>query len=404
VLTASIPGARMDARQLLTNPIDYPIEIRVSSTADLNAAQEADDIRQLRAISNKVENILRTSPVAERTRNEWGEENAQVALTVDPDRANLAGVTNMDVANSSTAGISGTTVSVFQEGQKQIPIVARMRMDQRAQLSDIQNLYVYASQDSSKVPLTQVSTVGHELVTSRIVRMEQFRTMNVRSFPAAGHLSSEVLKESMPRLLALQASLPPGYKMEIGGEYYKTKSGFRNLLIVMAISSLAIFLALVFQFKNAIKPLLVLAAAPYGMVGAFLALWIMHEPFGFMAFLGVASLVGVIVSHSIVLFDYIEERHAEGDDLENAIIDAGILRLRPVLITVFATVLALFPLAMHGGPLWKPLCYAQIGGLLIATLVTKLQVPVMYAIFVLDLKALQWETTPIAQPTQVSLT
>ena len=309
----------------------------------------------------------------------------------------------MDVANSSTAGISGTTVSALQEGQKQIPIVARMRMDERAQLSDIQNLYVYGSQDNSKVPLVQISTVGHELVTSRIVRMEQFRTMNVRSFPAAGHLSSEVLKGAMPKLVALQTSLPPGYKMEIGGEYYKTKSGFRNLLIVMAISSMAIFLALVFQFKNAIKPLLVLAAAPYGMVGAFLALWMMHEPFGFMAFLGVASLVGVIVSHSIVLFDYIEERHAEGDDFENAIIDAGILRLRPVLITVFATVLALFPLAMHGGPLWKPLCYAQIGGLLIATVVTKIQVPVMYAIFVLDLKALKWETTPMAQPAQVSL-
>jgi multidrug efflux pump subunit AcrB len=403
VLTASIPGARMDARQLLTNPIDYPIEVRISSTADVSAAQEADDIRQLRAISNRVEGILRASPFAERTRNEWGEENAQIALTVDPDRANLAGVTNMDVANSSTAGISGTTVSVLQEGQKQIPIVARMRMDQRARLSDIQNLYVYASQDSSKIPLVQVSTVGHELVTSRIVRMEQFRTMNVRSFPAAGHLSSEVLKEAMPRLLALQASLPAGYKMQIGGEYYKTKSGFKNLLTVMAISSLAIFLALVFQFKNAIKPLLVLAAAPYGMVGAFLALWIMHEPFGFMAFLGVASLVGVIVSHSIVLFDYIEERHAEGDDFENAIIDAGILRLRPVLITVFATVLALFPLAIHGGPLWKPLCYAQIGGLLIATVVTKIQVPVMYAIFVLDLKVLKWETTSAVQPAQVSL-
>jgi multidrug efflux pump subunit AcrB len=402
VLTASIPGARMDARQLLTNPIDYPIEIRVSSSADLNAAQEANDIRQLRAIAGKVEDILRASPVAERTRNEWGDENAQVSLTVDPDRANLAGITNMDVANSSTAGISGTTVSVLQEGQKQIPIVARMRMDERAQLSDIQNLYVYASQDSSKVPLTAVSTVGQELVTSRIVRMEQFRTINVRSFPAAGHLSSEVMKQAMPRLLALQASLPPGYRMQIGGEYDKTKSGFKNLLIVMAISSLAIFLALLFQFKNAVKPLLVLAAAPYGMIGAFLALWIMHEPFGFMAFLGVASLVGVIVSHSIVLFDYIEERHAEGDDFENAIIDAGILRLRPVLITVFATVLALFPLAMHGGPLWKPLCYAQIGGLLIATVVTKIQVPVMYAIFVLDLKILKWETTPAMQSARAS--
>jgi multidrug efflux pump subunit AcrB len=204
----------------------------------------------------------------------------------------------------------------------------------------------------------------------------------------------------MPRLQALQNSLPPGYELQIGGEYYKTKSGFKNLTLVMGISTLAVFLALVFQFKNAIKPLLVLAAAPYGMIGAFLALWIMGEPFGFMAFLGIASLVGVIVSHSIVLFDYIEERHIAGDDFENALIDAGILRLRPVLITVFATVLALFPLALHGGPLWKPLCYAQIGGLLIATVVTKLQVPVMYAIFVLDLKILDWNAPekPDANP------
>jgi multidrug efflux pump subunit AcrB len=128
------------------------------------------------------------------------------------------------------------------------------------------------------------------------------------------------------------------------------------------------------------------------MMGAFAALWIMGEPFGFMAFLGVASLIGVIVSHSIVLFDFIEERHAAGDDFELALIDAGILRLRPVLITVGATVLALLPLAFHGGPLWKPLCYAQIGGLLVATVVTKLQVPVMYAIFVLDFKILKWDT------------
>jgi multidrug efflux pump subunit AcrB len=391
VLTASIPGARLDARQLLTNPVDYPIEIRVSSTADVNATQEDDDIRNLRRIADQVEAVLRSSQLADRTRNEWGDDNTLVELTVDPDRANLAGVTNMDVANSSTAAISGSTVGVLQEGQKQIPIVARARMADRAHLSDVENLYVYASQDSSKIPLSQISSVNHDLVTGRIVRYEQFRAMNIRSFPAPGHLSSEVLKQVMPKLDALKASLPPGYQIQVGGEYDKTKTGFKNLAMVMGISTVAVFLALVFQFKNAIKPLLVLAAAPYGMIGAFLALWVMGEPFSFMAFLGVASLVGVIVSHSIVLFDYIEERHAVGDDFENALIDAGILRLRPVLITVFATVLALFPLALHGGPLWKPLCYAQIGGLLIATVVTKLQVPVMYAIFVLDLKILEWK-------------
>jgi multidrug efflux pump subunit AcrB len=108
------------------------------------------------------------------------------------------------------------------------------------------------------------------------------------------------------------------------------------------------------------------------------------------------SLIGVIVSHVIVLFDFIEEAHAEGEELENALIDAGILRLRPVLITVGATVIALFPLAEHGGPLWEPLCYAQIGGLLVATVVTLLLVPVLYATFVLDLKLIRWEPVPPA--------
>jgi len=127
---------------------------------------------------------------------------------------------------------------------------------------------------------------------------------------------------------------------------------------------------LLVQFNNAVKPLLVFAAAPYGAIGALIALAIMGTPFGFMAFLGVASLIGVIVSHVIVLFDFIEEMHEKGEPLERALPDAGIERIRPVMITVAATILALFPLALEGGPLWKPLCYAQIGGLAVATFIT----------------------------------
>jgi multidrug efflux pump subunit AcrB len=110
-----------------------------------------------------------------------------------------------------------------------------------------------------------------------------------------------------------------------------------------------------------------------------------------MAFLGVASLVGVIVSHVIVLFDFIEEAHEAGEPLREALLDAGILRLRPVMITVGATVIALVPLAAHGGPLWEPMCYAQIGGLAVATFVTLGLVPVLYSIFVLDLKLVKWD-------------
>jgi multidrug efflux pump subunit AcrB len=206
------------------------------------------------------------------------------------------------------------------------------------------------------------------------------------------------------KLDRFKATLPPGYRMEIGGEEEDQIKGFRDLTIVLGISVAAIFLALVFQFKHAIKPLIVFAAIPFGMVGALGALWIMGAPFGFMSFLGCVSLVGVIVSHVIVLFGFIEEAHEKGAPLREALLDAGILRLRPVLITVGATVIALFPLASHGGPLWEPMCYAQIGGLSLATFVTLLLVPVIYAIFVLDLKLVKWDAgAKDTQPASLSL-
>jgi multidrug efflux pump len=250
---------------------------------------------------------------------------------------------------------------------------------------------VYSSQSTQKVMLAQISSIQNSLEAQRIRRREHFRTISVLCDPIPGSLSSEVLVAATPKLDKLTQNVPPGYKIVVGGEKAKQVQGFGDLAVVMGISISAIFLALVLQFNHAIKPLLVFAAVPYGIVGALIALAVMGTPFGFMAFLGIASLIGVIVSHVIVLFDFIEEMHEKGEPLERALVDAGILRLRPVMITVGATVLALFPLALHGGPLWKPLCYSQIGGLGVATFITLLLVPVFYSIFVLDLKLVKWE-------------
>jgi multidrug efflux pump subunit AcrB len=322
--------------------------------------------------------------------NDWFAESPEVKLKIDPDRANLAGITNRDVAESTTAAMSGTTVTTLREGNKQISVIARLRPMERAQLSDVENLYVYSSQGSQKVPLRTVSSVVNQMMTERIRRQEHFRTVGVHAYPQPGVLASEVLKVALPRLTEFQKNMPPGYRMQIGGEQAKQQTGFLNLTQVLMISILGIYGALLVQFGNAIKPFLVLAATPYGVVGALLALGLMGSPFGFMAFLGIISLIGVIVSHVIVLFDFIEEMHEKGEPLEQALRDAGIERLRPVMITVAATILALFPLATHGGPLWQPLCYAQIGGLAVATFITLLLVPVFYSIAVLDLKIVKW--------------
>jgi multidrug efflux pump subunit AcrB len=382
VLSANIPNARIDVRSLETGaPVGAPVAIKVSG----------DDIPTLRAQAAKLKQILRDVPVSARVRDDWGEETLAVNLHVDPDRANLAGISNYDVAVSSVAAFNGISLATLRDGDKNIPIVARLRMEQRSQVADFENLYVQSQQQNVAVPLKQVASLSYELQPAKVIRLNQFRTITVSAFPLRGALPSEVLNQAMPAIRAWEAELPPGMRMEFSGEYKEQVKGFKQQAVVMAISIALIFLALVIQFKHAIKPLIVFAAIPYGIVGSLAALYVMGEPFGFMAFLGIASLVGVIVSHIIVLFDFIEERHEAGAPLREALLDAGIVRLRPVLITVGATVIALFPLAAHGGPMWESLCYAQIGGLTLSTVVTLVLVPVVYAIFVLDLRLVKWD-------------
>ncbi|WP_241759469.1 efflux RND transporter permease subunit [Pyxidicoccus parkwayensis] len=381
-LSRTIPGARIDVRELETGkPVGIPVSLRISG----------EDIGQLRAIAEKAKAILRATPGSARTRDDWGSDTFSVKLEVDPDRANLAGVTNLDVATSSAVAMNGVTVGQLREGTHQIDIVARLRAEERAQLGDIENLYVSSRTSTQKVPLRQVSRVAYSLQTEKIRRRNQFRTITVSTFPQHGVLASEVMKAAKPELEKLSQSLPPGYTLEVGGEAEEQVKSFSSMAVVLLMLIVAIYVALVVQFKNALKPLVVYAALPFGAVAALVSLAVMGAPFSFMAFLGVISLMGVIVSHIIVLFDYIEEAHERGEPLREALLDAGLMRLRPVLVTVGATVLGLIPLAMHGGPLWQPLCYAQIGGLTVATVLTLLLVPVLYTVFVRDLRWIEWK-------------
>jgi len=381
-LATEVSGARVNVRELETGPpVGIPVSIRLSG----------DHMPTLRALTAQLEEIFRANPLAERVQEDWGSESFAVDVAIDPDRASRAGLSNADVAASTAIGLNGLTLTSMHEGDRTIPVVGRLRMEERARLGDLRNLYVYSSQGTEKVPLRQIASLSTGMRPEKIMRRNQFRTVTVGAFPRSGVLSSEVMAGSNAALEQFRANLPPGIRMEIAGELEKQQSGFTELAVILGICVGLIFLALAVQFQNAVKPLIVFGAIPYGIVGALAALGIMGSPFGFMAFLGVVSLVGVIVSHVIVLFDFIEEAREKGEGLEEALLDAGILRLRPVLITVGATVFALVPLAAHGGPLWEPLCYAQIGGLAIATVITLVLVPVFYSISVLDLKIVKWE-------------
>ncbi|MBX9569557.1 MAG: efflux RND transporter permease subunit [Candidatus Obscuribacterales bacterium] len=381
-LDEKVPEARCDVRQLEGGkPVGLPIALRISGS----------DEDTLRELAKRAAEIIRACPMTARVRDDWGAANFGVDLRINPDKAFMSGLSNQDIADSSIVGLNGYRVDALREGDKQIPIVARLRLEESGEMQSLSDLYVYSVNSQQKLPLTEVATINFKNESEKIKRRNQFRTITVGAYTQAGYLPSEIMEQIRPEVEKFRAELPPGYKLEIGGEEEDQLKSFTEMAIVMAVSVVSIFICLVLQFKNAVKPFLVFAAIPYGMLGALVGLMIMDKPFGFPAFMGVASLAGVIVSHVIVLFDFIEASHEEGAPLKEALLHASMIRLRPVLITVSATVLGFVPLAMHGGPLWEPLCYAQIGGLTVATFVTLILVPIIYAIAVLDLKIVSWD-------------
>jgi multidrug efflux pump subunit AcrB len=384
-LSASIAGARVDVRELeMGKPVGIPVSVRISGT----------DIPTLRRLAGQAKSIFRAVPLAMGVRDDWGEETFTVRLKVDQNRANQVGVSNLDIAVASASAMNGAPLTTLRDGDQRIPVVLRLRMEDRARLTDVQSLVVSSLSGSGRAMLRHVSGVEYGMETEKIRRRNQFRTVTVGAFPIPGALSTDVMNAARPDLDALAASMPPGYTLMVGGSEEAQNEGFFEMSIIMFTSIALIFLALAIQFDHAVKPLIVFATIPFGVVGAMMALAISGRPFGFNAFVGVASLIGVIVSHVIVLFDFIEEMHARGESFFDALIDAGIVRLRPVVVTVASTVFALIPLTLHGGPFWEPLCLAQIGGLTFATVGTLWLVPLVYAVSVLDLRIVKWEVRP----------
>lgn len=382
-LDKSLVGARADVRMLETGKsVGVPVAIRISGP----------DGSRLRELAEKVKGIYRTSQIARGINDDWNESAPALVLKTDSAKANLSGLSEAEIAASSGIALSGTSMSALRHNEQQVSIEARLAPDERIQEQDTSNLYAFSAEDPHvRVPLSSVAQIETHVEPTNILRRNRYRTLTVGCFPVSGKLPSEVLDQVRPELDKFMGSLPTGYSAELAGEQHDQDEGFGELAVALAVSVLAIYMMLVLQLKHLAKPLVVFSAIPFGIAGAFIALWLSGQPFGFMAFTGVASLIGVIVSHIIVLIEFIEEGRAEGLPLEQALAEAGVQRLRPVIITVAATVLGLVPLAAHGGPLWEPLCYAQIGGLSMATLVTLLLTPTIYSVFVKDLKLIHWE-------------
>jgi multidrug efflux pump subunit AcrB len=208
--------------------------------------------------------------------------------------------------------------------------------------------------------------------------------VTVKSYAPLGELPSQILDRARPALAKIK--LDPGYELKFAGEDKELHQNKAEMSAVMLVSLALICVTMVLQFSSVMKSVVVMLTVPLGLIGAILGLWITGSPLGFMAMLGIVSLAGVMVSHIIVLSDYIEEARAKGLPLEQALIQAGLARLRPVLVTVLAVVGGLIPLFLTGGALWHPLTAVHIVGLLLATVLTLVMLPTLYYVFCAKLK------------------
>lgn len=372
-LDRDIAGARCVVKQLEQGPpVETPIQIRLTGP----------DLDTLRERAEVASEILRTNG-GYKVHDDLGRRIPTLLIAMDQHRANLLAINNVAVGRLAQAAFSGLPVTELREGDHLIPVLARLRVEDRNEADRIRTMYV-KSPTGSLVPVENFAVVTNQMEYAVIPHFNKLRTVTVKSFSAFHELPSVVLQRARAALRELP--LPPGYKLEIAGEDKELRQSRADMGRVMAISISLIALVLVLQFNSVSKALVVLLTVPLGLIGAFLGLALTGSPLGFMALLGIVSLAGVIVSHIIVLSDFIEEARAEGLPLQDALVQAGLVRLRPVLVTVLATVGGLIPLALTGGELWRPLTAVHIFGLLLATLLTLVVLPVLYHVFCARLK------------------
>ncbi len=308
---------------------------------------------------------------------DWENKILTLIVDVDQTRARRAGVTSSDVAAALNTTFSGTAISDYREGDKTIPIVLRGEDTLRFSISGLQRVQVYAASSNDFVALDQVASFRGEWRFGRIKRQDQQRTLTVEA--RNPNLPAPVLYEAvLPAIDALD--LPPGYRLELGGEIEDQNEANGKLFGLLPLSLAGIVVLLVGQFNSFRKGAIIVATIPLIMIGGTLGLVIMNAPYGFMVLLGFFSLAGILINNGIVLIDRIQIEEDAGRDRLDAIATACLARLRPILMATLTTVLGLIPLILFGGALFYGMASAIAFGLIVATVFTLGFVPALYTI------------------------
>lgn len=350
-------------------PVTVPLSVRLSG----------DDEATLRRIAEEVRQAVVEVPGTRNVRDDWGAWIKRLRIDADPARALRAGVTERDVALSLQTALSGMTVGTFRDGDTLVPIQLRNERGEARTPDDLEGITVMPVGGGVGVPLAQVAEVELDWGPARILRRDRFRTIAVEAELAPGVTAAGVAGELRPWLEDQQANWPNGVFFEFGGEVESSRVATASIAEKLPIGALVILLLLVVQFNSLRRPLIILATIPLSLIGVIFGLTITGSHFGIMTFLGVVALAGIVINNAIVLIDRIDLERENGSPQE-AILEAGRRRLRPVLMSTLTTSGGLLPLWLGGGLLWAPMAIAIIFGLLAAALITLCVVPVLYSL------------------------
>jgi multidrug efflux pump len=347
-------------------PVPYPVMFRVVGS----------DPAQLRQYADEVKAVLRQSPNTRGVNDNWNEAVKVLRLEVDQAKARALGVTSQSIAQASRTILAGTNVGQYREGDKLIDIVLRQPLDERSAITDIGNAYLPTTSGKS-IPLTQIAKPVFTWEPGVMWREGRNYAITVQSDIVEGMQGATVTEQLMPQLKALEAKWAQGYAIQVAGTVEESSKGSSSISAGVPVMLFITFTLLMLQLHSFSRAMLVFVTGPLGIAGVAAALLVLDRPFGFVALLGVIALMGMIQRNSVILIDQIEQDRARGVPAWEAIVESAVRRLRPIVLTAAAAVLAMIPLSRS--VFWGPMAVAIMGGLIVATVLTLLALPAMYA-------------------------
>ncbi len=366
VLADAFPGAVGRISPLgLGPPVGWPVQYRVSGP----------DITQVRDIALRLGAIVAGDADSRQVNFDWMEPARRVRINIDQDQARLLGLSSQTLAAVLNSVVTGTTVTQLRDGIYLVDVVARATDEQRVSLATLRNVQVPLP-NGRTVPLSQLASFSFDQEYPLIWRRDRVPTLTVQAEVAPGALPESIVAALAPQVETLRAGLPASYHIEVGGTVEESANSQASVVAVVPLMLLLMITFLMIQLQSFSRLAIVLIVVPMAMTGVVAALLIFQRPLGFVAILGILSLIGMIARNAVILIEQIEAERAEGKPPWEAVIDASVSRFRPIMLTAVSTVLGLIPIAAT--IFWGPMAFAIMGGFLVGTVVTLIFVPALY--------------------------